>query len=378
MRPGPLLSALHEVPSQLSAEPLSQLEAASQPGSEKRKQKAQIPQPWLQPRRGANRPGPSPHPHPPRGRRYLERRPQGRRGRGREAKVFRSGTLGSALSAARVTQVWVQRCAERGRQGAGRTGRSPLGLLASPEPPPPPPAPCATPSRSPRAVSASPDSPPPPRRWEPPFAAHPGLARLSASASRSVLGLFHHLYLALPSSVPPSVSLHQPGATVTCRGLWASLCVPGVCRPHCFSCFSVLPRLASSARCLSGSGSFSRALSRSLPISVSSLPLPAASLPISASQSLPAAVGLPHCPRASGAPLGASRRPSLSRAFPALAPSARARQTPSPCQITMKSPCDPKAPCLPRRNRSSTPTPAATTVPHAVPWGALEPTPSGL
>lgn len=105
-------------------------------------------------------------------------------------------------------------------------------------------------------------------------------------------------------------------------------------------------------------------MSRSLPISASPLLPPSAFLPISASQSLTAAIGLSHCPRASGAPLRAPARPTLYGAFLAPAPSTQARQTPSPCQGTMKSRCDPKAPRLPRRNQPfPTPSPGSPRTP---------------
>ena len=161
-----------------------------------------------------------------------------------------------------------------------------------------------------------------------------------------------HLCLACPSSASPS----SPRAMVTCRGLRASLSARGVGRPHCFSDSCVPPRLASRlAVPPATASSLPRSAHPGLP-----LPPPAAPLPVSAPRSLPATVGLLLGPRASGAPLGASPSPRLSRAFPAPAPSARAPQTPSPCQVTMKSPCDPKAPRIPHRNR-------------AVPWGALGP-----
>ena len=171
-----------------------------------------------------------------------------------------------------------------------------------------------------------------------------------------------HLCLACPSSVSPS----PPSATGTCRGLQASLSVSGVSVALIVSAAPASP-LDSRPRL-----AVSPALARSLPSFVSGsalpglpLPPPAASLPVSVPRSLPATVGLPLGPRASGAPLGASPSPRLSRAFPAPAPSAGAPQTPSPCQVTMKSPCDPKAPRIPRRNW------AYPRSPLAVPWGAL-------
>jgi hypothetical protein len=97
---------------------------------------------------------------------------------------------------------------------------------------------------------------------------------------------------------------------------------------------------------------------------------PANPLPYtSTSQVSPAAARPTHCPRASGAPLGDSLRLSLSTASPALAPSARAWQTHSPCQVTAKSRCDLNAPHLPRGNGilpAQFPTPAP-----GEPWDPL-------
>lgn len=147
-------------------------------------------------------------------------------GGGEGAEVSGSGTLGDAPSAARV--------AEAGRGGAerqrGRQGRVPTACsrwkdLASPGRRVGSPALARTPRlRSPRRC----------RGQRLPSLA-PGLARLSASASRLVLPLW-------PSSLAflnPSLSLSTPRSPVEVS---RSLCVWGVGRPHCFSCFSVLPR----------------------------------------------------------------------------------------------------------------------------------------
>ena len=176
-------------------------------------------------------------------------------------------------------------------------------------------------------------SPPPPRRPVPPRCLQADLASpqsplprsepLFAAGRTSPASPHSHLCLACPSSVSPS-SLR---AMVTCRGLRASLSVRGVGRPHCFSDSCVPSRLASPAPASSLPSFVSGSAHPGLP-----LPPPAASLPVSAPRSLPATAGLLLGPRASGAPLGASPSPRLSRAFPAPAPSARAPQTPSPAK----------------------------------------------
>lgn len=162
-------------------------------------------------------------------------------GGGEGAEVSGSGTLGDAPSAARVAEAGrggAER--QRGRQGRVPTARSRWKDLASPGRRVGAPALARTPRlRSPRRC----------RGQRLPSLA-PGLARLSASASRLVLPLW-------PSSLAflnPSLSLSTPRSPAEVS---RSLCVRGVGRPHCFSCFSVLPRPASPARGLSRSGSLS-------------------------------------------------------------------------------------------------------------------------
>lgn len=200
----------------------------------------------------------------------------------------------------------------RGRQGPVPTARSLWKDLASPGP------------RS-CTDSASPLSLPPQRSKPPPSTPCLGLARLSASAGRRVPRLPSRLERASPSSTPPSVSrrdghLSRSLSLSVCPSLPLSQllrCPPQACRP---------------ARCLP--------LGLPLPSFVSvaaypGIPPPDTRLPPDLCVSV--SVGLPHSPRAPGAPLRDSLPPILSGATPAPAPSTQAWQTPFSGQVTMKT-----------------------------------------
>lgn len=248
---------------------------------------------------------------------YLERKTPGRRARGRRSQGLRVWDLRLAPSAERGARA-ACRGAERGR---GRQGPVPTACrlwkaLASLRPAPR----SCTDSASPRFPLL--------QRSKPPFTPCLGLARLSASAGRRALRLSRHLDLTSPSSIPPSVSRRDGHLS-----RYLGLCVSGVSVALIVSAASL-----SSRACVPSSPPLPLWLPLPSFVSASADPgiiphTPPASLPISASVS----VGLPHCPRAPGAPLRDSPPPSLSGSFPALAPSAQAWQVPVPCQVAMKT-----------------------------------------
>lgn len=324
----------------------------SQHGSENRKLKGhKTRSPACSP--GAHRPGFHPSASPPP--LILESASLSKKGSGvREGAGTLPGCPERRAGAAKARGVGgVQRCAsQRGRQGADHTACSPSrGSGFAGASPPPLRAACGRTwplrtrgsrgrSLSPLPAGGSPASPHPP---------------LSPSLpSLPILGF--------------SIISQCDGHLSRSPGL--SLCVRGVGRPHCFSCSCVPARLASPARGLPGSGSLSPELCLGL---CSSRPPPAS------------ASGFPPCLCASVSP-GDRRSPSWSPrlwssswslaespslpGFSSSRAEPRGSAKPSPCQVTVKSPCDPKAPRIPRRNRAS------ARSPRAVPWGALGPPPS--
>lgn len=275
------------------------------------------------------------HPTTDPGRIDLERKPQDRRGRGRRSQglLVWDWDPRDAPSAQRVAKAGCG-SAERGR---GREGRGRFPRRAS----------CGRvwPRLGPRpglaGDSASPLSPPLPRS-KPPFTVCLGLARLSASACRCVLRLSRHLDLASPSSISPSVSRRDGHLS---RSLGLSLCL-GCQSPSLFQLLLCLPQTACPARCLSRSGSLSElclglCLSQYAP---HPRPMPASlSLRLSLSRLLSVSLLVLEPLKF----LSETLPPSLSGAFPALAPSAQAWQIPFPCQVTMKTLATRKPPVFP-------------------------------
>lgn len=284
------------------------------------------PTPWWFPRsvlRKGNREGANPAaqtvstpPNVPPGRIYLETRLQGRRGsRGLRAEVSGSGTLGAETSRGRA---W------RESDARGRFPRR-----------------AADPGIWPR--------PGDPLQRGLVLSALPAAAEVRASARRRPLRVC--LALCPPSLSPsrPSLGFLNPSSISRRHGHLPRSLGPSPCwgcrSPSLFQLLPCPPQTCVPARSLSRSGSLSRAF-----VSVSAHPGPHPQL---TPPHLCVSVS-PGCYRFSlivPAPLEPPLRPalcpSLSRAFPALAPSAQTRQIPTRCQVTMKTL---KTPRLPRRN----------------------------
>lgn len=190
------------------------------------------------------------------------------------------------------------------------------------------------------ARAGDPSCAPPPLRRPRQRSEPPGAAGI-----RRPLRLSHRLYLASLAFLGPASSLSAWPSPVEVFG---SLSVWGVGLPHCFSCFSVLLRLASPARCLPlwlPLPSFVLASAPlGLPQSTTRLPHQP---PISASQYLRAAIG----PLIVPAPLELLSEPRcvpVSPRFFQLPRLALGLRHPLPVLSNNEKPCAPKAPSLPR------------------------------